>query len=101
MNYLLKCRVYNKQYVGETTDAFRLSWNNYKDDDIKFQRNESCMQQHLYKHFYSEGCNGFLGNVSISFINKTDDFQPKKMENYWMRTLKTLAPLGLNVESAV
>ena len=52
---MLKCRVCNKQYVGETTDAFRLRWNNYKDDDIKFQRNESCMQQHLYKHFYSEG----------------------------------------------
>ena len=69
--------------------------------DKKFQRNESCLQQHLYKHFYSEGRNGFLGNVSISLIDKTDGFQPKKRENYWMRTLKILAPLGLNVESAV
>ena len=59
--YLLKCKVCNKQYVGETTDAFRLRWNNYKDNDRKFQRNESCMQQHLYEHFYSEGLNGFLG----------------------------------------
>ena len=59
------------------------------------------MLQHLYKHFHSEGYNGFLGNVSISFINKTDGFQPKKMGNYWMRTLKTLALLGLNVESVV
>ena len=59
------------------------------------------MQQHLYERFYNEGHNGFLGNVSISFINKADGFQPKKRENYLMRTPKTLAPLRLNVESAV
>ena len=59
------------------------------------------MQQHLYEHFYSESHNGFLGNVSISLIDKTDSFQSKKRENYWMRTLKTLVPLGLNVEGAV
>ena len=99
MAYLLKCEVCKKQHVGETTDAFRLRWNNYKDNDRKFQRNESCMQQHLYKHFHSEGHNEFLGNVSISLIDKTDGFQPKRSENYWIRTLKTLAPLGLNVES--
>ena len=79
--YLLKCKFSNKQYVGETTDAFRLRWNNYKDNDRKFQRNESCMQQHLYGHFYSEGHIGFLGNVSISLIDKNDGFQPKKREN--------------------
>ena len=59
------------------------------------------MQQHLYEHFYNGGHNGFLGNVSISLIDKTDGFQPQKRENYWMRTLKTLAPLGLNVENAL
>ena len=90
--YLLKGKICNKQYVGESTDAFRLRWNNYKDNDRKFQRNVGFMQQHLYEHFYSEGHNGFLGNISISLTNKTDRFQPKKRENYWMRTLKTLAP---------
>ena len=45
--YLLKCKVWNKQYVGETTDEFRLRWNNCKDNDRKFQRYGSCMQQHL------------------------------------------------------
>ena len=99
--YLLKYKVCKKQYVRETTDAFWLRWNNYKDNDRKFQRNESCMQQHLYEQFYTEGHNGFLGNVSISLLDKTDGFQPKKSENYWMRTLKTIAPLGLNAESAI
>ena len=90
-----------KQYVWETTDVFRLRCNNYKDNDRKFQRNRSCMQQHLYQHFYSAGHNGFLDNVSISLIDKTDGFQSKKKKNYWMRTLKALALLGLNVESTV
>ena len=78
--YLLKCKVCKKQYVGETKDAFRLRRNNYKDNGRKFERNESCMQQHLYQHFYSEGHNGFLGNVSISLNDKIDGFQSKKRE---------------------
>ena len=49
--YLLKCRFCKKQYVGETTDAFRLRWNNSEDNDRKFLRNESYMQQHLYENF--------------------------------------------------
>ena len=40
----------------------------------KFQRNEICMQQHFYVHFYSEGHNRFLGNISISLIYKIDGF---------------------------
>ena len=59
------------------------------------------MQQHLYEHFYRGEHNGFLGRVSVSPIDKTDGFQPKKRENYRMRTLETLAPIGLNVEKAV
>ena len=30
------------------------------------------MQQHLFKDFESKGHNGFLGNVSITLIDKTD-----------------------------
>ena len=97
--YLLQCRVCKKQYVGETTDEFRLRWDHYKGNDKKFQRNETCMQQHLYEHFYSKGHNGFLVNVSISLIDKTDGFQPKKRENYWMKNPEYPSPLGLNVES--
>ena len=99
--YSLKCKVCKKQYAGETMYTFRLRWENYKDNDKKFQRNESWMQQHLYEHFYIKGHNGFLGNVSISLIHKTDGFQPNKRENYWIRTLEPLAPWGPDVEGAV
>ena len=88
-----KCLIYSLKCM--------VLWKHHKDNDRIFQRNESYMQQHLYEHFYSEGHYGFLGNVSISLIDKTDDFQPKKRENYSMRILKALVPLGFNVESAV
>ena len=99
--YLLTCKTCSKQYTGETTDHFRYRWNNYKANDRKFQRGEPCMQEHLFEHFYSEGHNGFLNDVSVTLIDKTDGKDPKKREYYWMRTLKTLAPDGLNIEESV
>ena len=42
--------------------------------------------------------NGFLINVSITLIDKTDGKNHKKREDYWRRTLNTYSPFGLNVE---
>ena len=55
------------------------------------------MQEHFFEHFYRDGHNGFLEEVAITFIDKTDGRDPKNRENYWIRTLKTLAPEGLNI----
>ena len=38
---------------------------------------------------------------TYTYIDNTDGFQPKKRENYWMGTLKNLAPVELTVQSAV
>ena len=43
----------------------------------------------------------FLEMFSITLIDKTDGKDPKTRENYWMRTLKTYAPFGLNIEDSV
>ena len=55
------------------------------------------MQEHLYEHFYSDG-HVFLDEVTLTLTNKTDAKDPKNTENYRVRTLKTLAPCGLNIE---
>ena len=99
--YLATCKISNKQYTGQTTDSFRSRWNNYKSKSRKFDRNEKCMQEYLYSHFESEGHNGFLEDVSIALIDKTDGSDPTKRETFWMHTLKTLAPYGLNVEDGI
>ena len=57
------------------------------------------MQEHLFEHFYSDGHNGFLEDVAITLIDKTDDRYPKNRENYWMRTLKTLAQRGSTLKT--
>ena len=72
----------------QTIDDFRFRRNNYKDNNRKYPRKESCMQQ----HFSSEGHNSFLYDVSIIFIDKTDPKDPNKREHYWQHTLKTMTP---------
>ena len=59
------------------------------------------MQEHLYKHFKSERHSGFRHDVSVILFDKADCSNPTKRETYWMRTLKTIAPYGLNVENNV
>ena len=78
--YLLTCKQCSKQYVGQTTDDFRFYWNNYKYNNRKYQRSETCMQEHLFRHFTSTGYNGILNDVSITFIDKTDPSDPHKRE---------------------
>ena len=59
------------------------------------------MQEHLFEHFKSKDHSAFLGNVSITLIDKTDGKHSKRRENYWMRGLKIYAPFGLHIEDSV
>ena len=59
------------------------------------------MQEHLFRHFYNEGRESFLKNVSITLIDKKDVSDPKQRKNYQILTLRTLAPDGLNVEGSI
>ena len=99
--YLLTCKICRKQYVGQTVDIFRSRWNNYKSNDRKYLVGDPCMQEHIFEHFNSEGHTGFLENVSVTFIDKTDSQNPEKRENYWIHTLKTMVPWGLNILNSV
>ena len=42
-----------------------------------------------------------LEDVSLTFIDKTDTSDLLKREDYWRRTLKTMAPFGLHIEESV
>ena len=93
----IKCKM---QYVRQTIDQFRSRWNNYKSDSRKNGQGATCMQQHLFNHFCTSGHCGFLEDVSLTFIDKTDPSDPLKREDYWRSTLKTMAPFGLNTEES-
>ena len=59
------------------------------------------MQRHLYEHFNLPGHSGFLNDLSVTLIDKTDRKNPTEGEDFWIQTLKTKAPLVLNVEYAL
>ena len=59
------------------------------------------MQQHLFNHFCASGDCGFIENLSLTFIDKTDPSDLLKREDYWRSTLKTMALFGLNIEESV
>ena len=42
---------------------------------------------------------GFLKEVEVRLIDKTQGSDPTKREFYWIRILKTLYTDGLNIES--
>ena len=56
------------------------------------------MQRHLYEHSQLPGHTGFLQNIYVTLIDKTDPRAPTKREDYWIHTLKTKALMRLNVQ---
>ena len=59
------------------------------------------MQIHFYKNFNLPGHSGFLNDVSVTVSDKADPRNPGKREDYWIHTLKTKAPRGINVEDGL
>ena len=59
------------------------------------------MQEHLFSHFSVVGHGGFLNDVSITFIDKTDPSDPLQRKDYRRQTLKIMVLYGLNIEGSV
>ena len=93
--YLLSYKVCGLQYVGQTSDRFQFRWNNYKACQRKAVKGEEHPQMKLHQHFMSENHQGLLSDCEITLIDKTDSSDPTQREMFWIRKLKTLAPLGL------
>ena len=54
------------------------------------------MQRHVYEHFNLQGhLPGFLNDLLVTLINKTDPIDSTKREDLWIQTLKTKAPWDL------
>ena len=87
--------------MAQTVNEFCFRWNNYKSNCRKYQRDETCMQQHLYEQFCRSNHNCFTNDVSVIFIDKTNPSDLLKREDYWKSTLKKMAPFGLNIEESV
>ena len=98
MVYLLTCKVCKKQYVGQTTDKFRLRWNNYKTCQKKAMSNRAHTQAFFHSHFLSEKHHGLINDCNIVIIDKTNRAEPTIREMYWINRLQAIHPSGLNIE---
>ena len=73
----------------------------YKSDGRKYLAGEPCIQEHSFEHCNSVTDTGLLENVTVTFIDKTYSQNPEKKENYWIHTLKTMEPWGVNILKTV
>ena len=44
----------SKQYRRGTTGDSKIRWNNFKSSSRQFNSKESCMKEHLCRHFHSK-----------------------------------------------
>ena len=81
---MLICKTCGKQYASKTVDTFRSGCNNYKTDTTKAASSniESCKQQVLQNPFSQEDHHGFVEDVEITLIDKTQAFDPTNREYY-------------------
>ena len=57
-------------------------------------------QAMFFAHSQGLDHNGFLEDTEITFIDKTDPSDPTRREEFWIDTLRTRYPLGLNNRAA-
>ena len=99
--YLFNCKTCGKQFTDKTTDHFRSRGSNYKSEARKAENGnmENAKQKFLQSQFLQPDHKGFLKDVQVRLIDKTQRSNPTKGEFYWMRTFKTFYPDGLNTRS--
>ena len=94
MVYVIECTKCNKQYVVETENALHIRMNGHQ-SDIKHRR----LEKPVAAHFNSEGHS--LQDFSIFVIkqiHREEDSYRRAKESYWIQTLRSLAPEGLNFD---
>ena len=66
-------------------------------DFRKHGQGATCMQQDLLNRFCStSGYCSFLEDLSLTFTNKIDKFDPFKRKEYWRSTPKTMTPFEVS-----
>ena len=88
-------------FLFKIIDEFCYRCNKGKNNSRNYDCNQSCMQMHLYQPNWCVGHCGFLEQISIILIGKTNPSDPFKREIYWRQSLCTMAPHELDIEGNV
>ena len=84
------------QCNSQTNNEFRYRWNNYKDNNRESLRGEDHKQTGLFAHFQTADHSGLITDTAIRTIDMMNPSDPNRCENFWIDTLKTRYPQGLN-----
>ena len=92
--YLITCTKCKKQYVGMTTKQLNVRINHHRTSI--FNKKGTFIHKHFNLHDHT------VQNLKVQVIdhvpNDTDAYTNlQKLEKYWIKTLKTFQPIGLNV----
>ena len=98
--YLMECRICRIQYIGKSETEFNIRLNNHRKDVNR--QNAPRADQHfkLPDHDFNQ-------HARFTLIEQLDNtridkdlatLRLKKREDFWIETLKTLHPYGLNAE---
>ena len=92
--YVIECNKCKLQYVGETENALHIRINGHR-SDIKNRRLEKPVAKHfnLSNHSLKD-----LFIFVIEKIHRDDAGFRKAKESYWIQTLRSLTPEGLNLD---
>ena len=97
--YLLTCNGCGKKYVGSTITAFNLRFNQYKSNiNLYGKGRRGFKQEYLISHFFTDGHTGSYKDISVQIIDFCDPNNQEKREDFWITTLNTIIPYGLNIQ---
>ena len=89
--YLITCTKCRKQYVGITTNQLSIRINQHRTNILRK------IPIYISKHFNLPSHS--LANLRVQPIDKASSCtELQELEHYWINTLKTLQPSGLNVK---
>ena len=92
--YLIECRLCGMQYVGETENALHIRMNGHRSDI-----NRNLPEKPVAAHFNAPGHSADdLSVMVIERVLRGDAAHRKARESFWIYTLRSLTPHGLNLD---
>ena len=92
--YLITCKRCQKQYTGKTDQKFHKRFNGTRSDICKKNQNKDGP---VTRHFTTNGHSVEDIHVTpFDVLPNADTFTLKNKETYWIKTLKTIEPHGIN-----
>ena len=96
--YLISCKVYGIQYVGQTTRRWHERWNLYKQNQDLARKGLNHQHPKFHVHFLTSNHHGLLADAEVILIDKTNPITSTVREQFWINANRTKHPLGLNIE---